>query len=212
MSVTHYALAVAVAVLPLAACSRDVPPPPEATTESPDDAPPTERVVGPLTPAQADSLATMNERLKDYVALHQKVESGLPPLPDEATPQQIDRRQRELERRLRTARAGAKPGDIFTPEARPVIRRLIAEAFDGPDGKQLKASIMDENPTKAKVPLRANARYPDTVPISTVPPQVLQTLPKLSEDMEYRFIGRALILLDAHAHIIADFIDDAIPA
>jgi hypothetical protein len=210
--VARYALAVVVAALPVAACSRDVPPPPEATTESPEDASPTERVVGPLTPAQADSLATMNERLKDYVALHQKVESGLPALPNEATPQQIDRRQRQLEQRMRAARAGAKPGDIFTPEARPVIRRLLAQVFDGPEGKQLKASIMDENPTKMKVTLRANARYPDTVPISTVPPEVLQALPKLAEDMEYRFIGRALILLDAHAHTIADFIDDAIPA
>ena len=193
-----------------AACSRDVPPPPQATTESPDTAPPTERVVGPLTPAQADSLATMNERLADYVALHQKVERSLPAMPDEATPEQIDRRQRLLEQRLRTARAQARQGDIFTPEARPVIRRLLAEVFDGPEGRQLKASIMDENPTQ--VALKVNGRYPDTVPISTVPPEVLQTLPKLSEDMEYRFIGDALILLDAHAHIVADFIDDAIPA
>ena len=29
--------------------------------------------------------------------------------------------------------------------------------------------------------------------------------------MEYRFIGRHLILLDAHAHLIVDFIDDAFP-
>ena len=44
-----------------------------------------------------------------------------------------------------------------------------------------------------------------------MPPEVLQTLPKLSEDMEYRFIGRHLILLDAHSHVVADFILDAIP-
>ena len=56
-----------------------------------------------------------------------------------------------------------------------------------------------------------NARYPDTVPLTTVPPQVLQTLPKLTEDLEYRFIGDSLILLDGHAHIIADFIEDALP-
>jgi hypothetical protein len=29
--------------------------------------------------------------------------------------------------------------------------------------------------------------------------------------MEYRFIGRHLILLDTHAHIVADYIEDAIP-
>lgn len=68
---------------------------------------------------------------------------------------------------------------------------------------------MDENP--AGIVLKVNGRYPDTVPISTVPPQVLQTLPKLREGMEYRFIGDALILLDTHAHVVADFIDDALP-
>jgi hypothetical protein len=29
--------------------------------------------------------------------------------------------------------------------------------------------------------------------------------------MEYRFIGDDLILLDTHAHVIADFIEDALP-
>ena len=47
-----------------------------------------------------------------------------------------------------------------------------------------------------------NGRYPDTVPLSTVPPQVLQTLPKLGEDMEYRFIGERLVLYDVHAHLV----------
>ena len=49
------------------------------------------------------------------------------------------------------------------------------------------------------------------MPLTTVPPQVLQTLPKLTEDLEYRFIGDWLILLDVHAHVIADFIEDALP-
>jgi hypothetical protein len=84
--------------------------------------------------------------------------------------------------------------------------------FGGPDGKQLKASIMDENPvTPAAIKLTVNSRYPDTVPLTTVPPQVLQTMPKLTEDLEYRFIGDALILLDVHAHVIADFIEDVLP-
>ncbi len=68
---------------------------------------------------------------------------------------------------------------------------------------------MDENPVG--LTLAVNGRYPDTVPLSSVPPQVLQTLPKLSEDLEYRFVGDRLILLDTHAHVIADFIDDALP-
>ena len=204
---------VVAAILALGACTRDdSPPAPTATAESPASAPPTERVVGPLTSADAQSLATMNDRLKEYIDLHTKLEGTLPKLPKEATPEQIDTNQRALEKLVRGARANAKRGDIFTPEARPVIKRLLANVFGGPDGKQLKASIMDENPLDpAAMKLTVNRRYPDTVPLTTVPPQVLQTLPKLTEDLEYRFIGDSLILLDVHAHVIADFIDDALP-
>ena len=215
MSPTRYGVEslVMASVLALGACTRDrQPPPPPATSESPVGAPPTERVVGPLSPEDARALATMNDRLKEYVDLHIRVERSLPPLPKEATPVQIDTNQRAFEKLVREARAAAKPGDIFTPEARPVIKRLLATVFGGPDGKQLKASIMDENPVDpVALKLRVNGRYPDTVPLATIPPQVLQTLPKLTEDLEYRFIGDWLILLDVHAHVIADFIDDALP-
>jgi hypothetical protein len=204
---------VSAALLTLSACSRtEDPAPPPATTKSPDFAPPTQRLVGPLTEADAQALATMNDRVKQYLELHAEIERSLPKLPKEATPQQIDRNQRLFEKRVREARANAKPGDIVTAEARPPIKRLLAHVFGGPDGKQLKASIMDENPLKpAAMKLTVNSRYPDTIPLSSVPPQVLQTLPKLSEDLEYRFIGNWLILLDAHAHVIADYIEDAIP-
>jgi hypothetical protein len=190
-------------------CKRDVPAPPPATAESPATAPATKRVVGPLSEAESQALGTMNERLMKYLIIHKQLEQGLPKLPNEATPQQIDANQRMFEKKMQDARKGAKRGEIFTPEAEPVIRRLLASVFAGPEGKQLVASIMDEQPVGVK--LTVNGRYPDTVPISTVPPEILQTLPKLTEDLEYRFIGRHLILLDTHAHVIADYIEDAIP-
>ena len=204
---------VTAAVLGLGACAReDSPNAPPATSESPATAPATERVVGPLSPAEAQALATMNDRVKEYVELHLKIERSLPTLPKEATQEQIVTNQRAFEKLMREARATAKQGDIFTPEARPVIIRLLATVFGGPDGKQLKASIMDENPVNpVALNLTVNGRYPDTVPLTTVPPQVLQTLPELTEDLEYRFIGDWLILLDTHAHVIADFIDNALP-
>ncbi len=205
----RFATAAAVIVFSAAACNREVPPPPPATSGSPQSAAPTERVVGPLSEADAAALATMNDRLKGYLALHQEIEAGLPKVSDSATPEEIDKNQRAFEQKIREARKTAKRGALFTPEAEVVILRLLATIFAGPEGKQLVASILDENPVGIKVTV--NMRYPDTVPISTVPPEVLQTLPKLSEDMEYRFIGRHLILLDAHAHVIADYIEDALP-
>src|SRR5664279_129115 len=90
---------VAAAVLALSACSsRDKPSAPPATSASPASAPPTERVVGPLTPADAQALATMNDRLRQYLDVRGKIERSLPKLPKEATPQQIDKNQRVMEK------------------------------------------------------------------------------------------------------------------
>ena len=100
---------VAAALLLCACAGGDKPQAPPATSASPSSAPPTERLVGPLTPADAQALATMNDRLKQYVDLHIKIERSLPKLPKEATPEQIDRNQRALEKLVQKARATAKP-------------------------------------------------------------------------------------------------------
>jgi hypothetical protein len=60
------------------------------------------------------------------------------------------------------------------------------------------------------VPIKVNAKYPDAAPLPTVPPNLLAALPKLPEDLEYRFINRDLILLDVHANVIVDFMLNAI--
>ena len=43
----------------------------------------------------------MNDRLKAYLDIHKDLEKGLPPLPKEATPQQIDANQRTFEKKMR---------------------------------------------------------------------------------------------------------------
>lgn len=162
-------------------------------------------------PVNADAAAVSGflERVKEYVALHQKLEDALPHLSKESTPQEIDKHQRALGQQIQASRRGAKQGDIFVPASQAVFKQLLARVFGGGDGPALKASIMDENPG---IPaLAVNERYPDAVPLSTIPPQVLQGLPKLPEEMEFRFIGNDLILMDVHAHIIADFIRNAFP-
>jgi len=149
------------------------------------------------------------QRINQYALLHNRLEAGIPKLPADADAQTIDQHQRRLGQLLMTNRKGAKRGDVFTPDAERLFRRLLGQVFSGPEGAELKATIMDENPTVMK--LAVNARYPDQVPFSTMPPQVLAMLPRLPEDVEYRFIGTQLILLDIHAHTIVDYIDNALP-
>lgn len=156
----------------------------------------------------AQILAALHKRLNDYVALHQKLEKTLPVLSTEATAKDIDTHQRALGALVQKARRSADRGDIFGPAARALVRRTLARALSGPDGAKLKASIMDDNPGPLKV--EVNSRYPDSAPRSSVPPQLLKMLPQLPEELEYRFIGDRLIIVDLHAHIVVDFIHDAI--
>ena len=67
---------------------------------------------------------------------------------------------------------------------------------------------MDENP--GAFPFNVNGVYPKDEPLGTIPPNILGALPPLPEALEYRFVNKHLILRDARANLIVDFIPNAI--
>lgn len=166
------------------------------------------RAAAPRVNPDAAVIQDFLKRVDGYVALHKKLEAALPNLPAQTTPEVMDAHQRALSKRIQEARKTAKPGEILSPAMQRRIRTLLRPIFSGKDGQQIKAEILD-NEYKGSVRLAVNGRYPDEIPISTVPPQVLSALPKLPEALEYRFIQNSLILFDQHAHIIVDFMDRA---
>ncbi len=56
-----------------------------------------------------------------------------------------------------------------------------------------------------------NATYPPALPLATFPASLLAALPPLPEDIEYRFVGRHLILRDVKANIIVDVLPNVLP-
>ena len=160
------------------------------------------------TNPDAATLADFTKRLNAYVELRKKADDSAAPLKKTEDPAKIHIAQQQLAERIRTARAEAKHGDLFTPEVSVILRRLLR-----PESKEpgTKAAIKDDNPPKAKVPFVINGAYPEKEPLSTVPPNVLASLPKLPEDVEYRFVGKHVVLRDAKANIILDYLTDAIP-
>jgi hypothetical protein len=156
----------------------------------------------------AASEAAFVKRVNEYMALQKKLAAMLPKLPTDATPQQIDQHQRAMGELVAQARAGAKPGDLFTPDMQRVVHRLFAEVFTGKAGRHAKDYIHDEpHPVTPEI----NKRYPDTIPLATMPLRVLAELPKLPDDLEYRFVANHLILMDVQAHLILDYVLNAIP-
>jgi hypothetical protein len=181
--------------------------PPKAAAANPSPQKPPAKTA-PRTNASAATLQDFLKQVDGYVAVHKKQEATLPGLSKQTTPQEIDAHQRALARLIQQARKNAKPGDLFTPAMQRLVRTLLRPIFSGKGGPQIKSEILDKE-YKGNVTLAVNGRYPDDVPVSTMPPQVLESLPKLPEELEYRFIQDHLILFDTHAHIIADFMDRA---
>ena len=155
----------------------------------------------------AATLADFTKRIAAYETLQRKLDGQLTEVPSDGRPEQFIDHQRALARLIQRERLKADHGDVFTKEMRSVVRRLLAPALRGPDGPDLRRAILDE--FTGNVRLVVNGQYPDNVPLSQMPPPILQRLPKVPDILEYRFVGTNLILLDAHARLIVDFIDKA---
>jgi hypothetical protein len=120
--------------------------------------------------------------------------------------------QSALARAIEASRAMARPGDIFRPEVQPLFRRLIAKQLEGPEARRVvREGNPKYEPGSVQVAMRVNTIYPLGAPLSTVPPSLLLTLPPLPAPLQYRFVGRDLILLDSVAGLIVDFLSAAAP-
>jgi hypothetical protein len=158
--------------------------------------------------AQDDS-KQFQERIQKYVALQKKAVSAVPPVGKDVTDAAlIARHQQQIAEAIRAQRPNAMPGDIFTPGVKQMIAAIVKQKVDGKDGAGAKSTILGEGNPKsesaAPINLAVNATYPTTAPLSTMPPSVLVALPPLPKELEYRFVGRSLILRDTAANLIVD--------
>ena len=156
---------------------------------------------------QAQVMAKFSERVAGYLALQKQVEGKLPTQKETNDLERIKVHIATLAVGIRTARADAKSGDIFNGAAeqfRQIIKqdarsRSVRDAF----------AAMQEVPNRTRA--RVNADYPETAALATVPPLILNRLQRLPDGVEYRFMGRDLILRDTRANLIVDVLHEAVP-
>ena len=185
--------AIFIALCPRGAMAQPPSPPQPAV-------PPIEFNVEVLGSKVADFTAKMDA----YAALRRSLEVGIPALAVTDNPADLRRAEQLLAERIRKARAGAGRGDIFTEETRRAFRQLLRPVTNA----GTCAAIRSDNP--GEFGYAVNAEYPKDRPVSTVPPSILAALPRLPEDVWYRFLNIDLILHDTRANIILDRIDYAI--
>lgn len=153
------------------------------------------------------------QRLDRYIMLQKKVANDSLPLKETTDPAKITAAQDVLAEKLRAIRKNAMPGDIFTPPVRAKFRQVMSLEAKGTTGTRTREVISgggeaDEIPRNTVI--KVNATYSSKDPLPTVPPNLLTNLPALPMDVEYRIVGKTLILRDVDANIIVDFIPNAI--
>lgn len=163
-------------------------------------------------PANPDSLviSQYEKRVDDYVKLRKHASEGVPPLKSTESPEQIKQHQVLLASKVRDERSQARQGEIFTPDASELFKKLIGMAYRESDSSKVKASLRRAEPVK-DVAVQVNAVYPETAPLQSTPASILANLPPLPKDLEYRIVGRTLVLRDTTANMIVDFIPGALP-
>lgn len=180
----------------------------DAQTKSPQAQ--TQPAQNPSPDLKSPGFQEFSDRVQKYVQLHKSVEATVPKLKTTNEPELIVAHQKILARKLKAARLHAKRGDIFTVAAREAFRKAMSSEFQGPQAPHAKATMKQGAPL-GKLHLHINEVYPESIPYTSVPPTMLQNLPKLPEEVAYRAVSSDLVLLDVKANLVVDYIPGIIP-
>jgi hypothetical protein len=161
--------------------------------------------VNPAAAAQADFQA----RLDQYIKLREDLAGKLKPLTPTASAAELAARQESLAAALRDVRKNAKQGDLIPPAVAAQIKRIVAADFRRRN-PMTKRAVFEEVPTGVRPVI--NKPLPDAAALATIPPLLLNELPRLPDNLQYRFVGHDIILLDGDTRLIMDYISNAVPA
>jgi hypothetical protein len=161
----------------------------------------------PVNPIGA-AVKAFQDQVAEYVKVHNQAEGQVPRLRETTDPTQIAEREKALGLAIHQLRAKAREGDIFVEQYRPYLIQTIKEDFAKRSAADRKALVV-ELPRNVKIAV--NQVYPTTLPLETFPPKLLRVLPDLPPELEYRIVGRSLILRDVKANLIVDIVREIVP-
>jgi hypothetical protein len=173
---------------------------PAAATSAPQDAQPVN--------SQGAATLEFQKRIANYLKIHNEAETKVPNLKNTDDPKLISDREASLAKAIQTLRAGAVIGEVFAPEYQPFFIKIVQDDFATRSARDRKA-LVNELPKNMKVDV--NTVYPTTLPLETFPAALLRKLPDLPPELEYRIVGRSLILRDVKANLIVDILRDVVP-
>lgn len=175
--------------------------------------------VAPAVPSRQVFAATQDlaaihawtQNIDAYMVIRDHAARTAPPprLPTSAA--ELLRAEAAFAAEIRVRRHGAGIGDVFTPDIQRTFRGLIARTMS--DHEIAVADLLHEF-LSAVLPggsrLAVNQRFPWHLG-TAIPGCLLEVLPSLPKALQYRLIGRDLLLIDIDANLVVDVLPEAVP-
>ena len=159
--------------------------------------------------AEATAIKQFDDAIAKYMALRRRLRSEVAGPVKNSTSSQVTDASDALAGAIERARRDAAVGSIFNEQVAAMIKHRIADAVRTEKLTPVLADIDDEG--KAGPMPKIHLRLPVTAQMATMPPSLLKVLPPLPKELEYRILGRYLILRDVDASLILDYVPAAVP-
>lgn len=157
------------------------------------------------------ALTVFESQVQDYARMHRRLERPIGRI-DIGTPVvEINRIITQLAAAIRAERGAARKGEFFAPAVASALRARITTALLEHQYTvgDLRAASRVDGVDYAQVRLEVNETFP-WILATAMFPCVIESLPPLPPEMQYRIVGDDLLLLDIHASLIVDILPRAL--
>jgi len=156
-------------------------------------------------PEPVQALTDFLARVADYVEIRREVTAGVDGPIFCSDPEELSREAAQRAAAIREARPLAGEGTIFTPRVAVFFRERIAH------GVRIGAIALAVEGQPDDIVLDVHAALPWGAGEPASAP-LIGLLPPLPDELEYRFVGRHLVLLDVEVNMVVDVLRKAVPA
>ena len=163
----------------------------------------------PRSACDAAAVAEFTAGVQEYLHVRETAAGHIPPEREFVDPTEMLAERDVLRRAIRDARPNAQAGDLFTPRAAATIRRIVA----------VTAAAHDVDPADIVHDLRAERMHGAKRPVVNGPydwrlgswmwSALLQTLPALPAELQYRIVSDDLVIIDVRASLVVDILEHA---
>lgn len=157
------------------------------------------------------AVAAFERTTQAYALMHRRLESQIGAIEFGTPVAEINRIINQLAFAIRAERHDARQGDVFAPALGDVLRARITDALREHHytAHDVRAAGRAEGVDYGRVRLKVHDTFP-WILAAAMFPCIIEALPPLPPELQYRIVGDDLLLVDVHASLVVDVLPQAL--